>query len=381
MTESAVDPQDSLIRHSYEAYEEIMRQFNQIGPQRQGFTEAEFVDVLHGSDVISTDVEIDGDRRRLPQLSPVERYSWLNADWYGRHFPEETASGTLLHFTELPGIEPGERVQESIRDLAARNGTLVFDFPSGDPEYPERVQAMLDNLGVRGAEPEILGTQTYFAGRVHLKRDRERREEPLDMARTFELAIEDGSYDMSRFYGGASIRTAISEDEARYMGRFYDKAFQEINDSSPCWQGLSTEEFMDMAIEREHVVKVVNSAEGQVAAIVLLDNHLDELSWLNTEYYQRQFPEDTATGNVMYFPGLAADPDSRAGMNTQAMVNLMAELAEKGDNEFVVAFDCCDRNTAFLPDFLEFMINATPQAGIDIEPIADHKYMAIKLAA
>jgi hypothetical protein len=373
------DPQNLAIQPSFEAYETAMDRLNKIGPQRQGFTHGEFVDALHSSDVINTTVELRGEQLVLPQLSTVERYSWLNSSWYAKHFPEETENGSLMHFTDLPDVTPGPEVRERITEIAQQNGVLVFDYPSADTEHPQRVTALLEGLGIQGTS-ELLATQTYFTGRVKLKRDHPTREEPLGVIESFDEMIADGSYDPARIENGASVRTIISPEEALYMSRFYDEAFTEVNETTPCLQGLTTEEFVHMATEEDQVVKVVNADDGKIAAVMLLDSDLSELSWVNPGYFKEQFPAETESGQLIWFPGLAADPASKQGMNTQAMINLVAELAERGDNEPILAFDCCDRNTAFLPIFVERMINNTPQVSIDIQPIAEHHYMAIKLS-
>jgi hypothetical protein len=166
--------------------------------------------------------------------------------------------------------------------------------------------------------------------------------------------------------------------KAQELRQFYDAAYETLKDQ-PCEQGLTPEEFKEMLTDRTDVAKIVNSVDGEIVSLVLLDNKLDKLSWVNSEYYKQNYPEKFENGQIMWFPGLAADPGRPESMNTQVMVDLIAQLGERGGNAITVVFDCCDKNKGFLDAFLNVMINATPYAGVDIQPIAVQRYMAVRL--
>ena len=123
---------------------------------------------------------------------------------------------------------------------------------------------------------------------------------------------------------------------------------------------------------------IVNSKDGKITALCLLTSDLDDLSWVYADYYKRHFPDKAAKKQIIWFPGLAADPDSTQRHNLQAMVNLISEISEKGNNDMLIVFDCCDFNTGFLDQALNFMINRTPEASVDIQPIATQTYCAIR---
>jgi hypothetical protein len=254
---------------------------------------------------------------------------------------------------------------------------LVFDYPTADPDYEDRLRAFLATVGIEAEDTQSLGNQTYFAGQVTLKRQLDPTAPRLTFAEAYQRAIADGDYDRSRIKDGASLQARVDPEQARVMQEFYSEAYEVLNDH-PCNQGLAPDEFLEMATEKDWVTKIVNSADGEVQAICLLDNDLTELDWVNPEFYEEHFPGKAATKQIVWFPGLAASPDKKVGHNLQSMVNLIAELVDKGNNEMLVVFDCCDMNTGLLDTALNAMINATPQAAIDIQPIAVQRYCAIK---
>jgi hypothetical protein len=362
----------------FEYYEALLRPLNDTQPARQGMSQEEFEAAAQDSNVAKTDILVDGEHRQIPQLVPIDRFEWLNSGFYADKFPEETERGAVMHFADFPEMEPGFEVQEKLTQLAEQDGVLVFDFPFNDPEYPERVRGMLEELGIDVAEVEELGTQTYYAGQVALKREHEELENPLGLTKAFQKKVYEDTYDPARLHNGASLHQVIDPHQAHNMYEFYDEAFKALNESSPVRQGLTPDEFLEMVVDDPNVAKIVSTSKGEITALCLLSDDLTKFDWINPEFFEGAFPDKSEKKQVVYFPALAADPE-KIGSNTMRMVGLLAELAEAGDNEPIIAFDCCDVNRGFLDKFLEDLINRTSEASINIRPVGVQHYMALKL--
>ena len=369
--------QDQPTLKSYRAYAGLIAEYGRLSPQHQGLTAQEFAEALDDPAVAKTTVIQGEEQLQIPQLAPVERNHWLNAGFYATTFPDEYSRGDVLHFVDIPGVKPGAEVQARLKGLAANRGVVVFDYPTSDPEYPNRVRSFLGQTGIQTGDVQLLGSQTYFAGQTKLLRRQYPLPPPTDLATTYEQAVADGIYDESRRENGVSVVRRVDEVQAQRMLRFYEDAYQVLNDH-PCKQGLSPQEFMEIMTEYDHVPKVINTVDGTIVALCLLDTNLQELSWVNADFYSHKYPEKTATDQVTWFPGLAADPASEVVHNTEAMVGLISELGELGNNDMLVVFDAGDMNTGFLDKFLEKLINNTPQASVAINPIAVQRYCAIQ---
>lgn len=368
---------EKKLQEEFEGYSKLTKEYGRESPQHQGMNFIEYSNARNDKRVVSTDVEVDGKNIKFPQLSPVEMYSWLNDAFYAKKFTAEHESGNLLHMTDIPGVEPSMEVKQRLQELAANDGVLVFDFPSSDPDFTTRISAYLDNLGIEASEPELLGTQTYFAGQASLIRERDLSAPLVGYMGAYEKIIEDGEISPEEMANGATVKKNIGIEEARSMRTFYDAAYQVLNDH-PCNQGLDPDQFYDMITEQDEVAKIVNCVDGEVTALLLLSDNLDELDWVNAEYYREHFPDKAAKKQIVWFPGLAADPEKTRGRNLQAMANLLCRIAEKGNNEVLVVFDACDVNTGFLDVALNGLVNRSPQMRIDIQPFADQKYYAVK---
>jgi hypothetical protein len=363
----------------YECYEALLEPLNVTHPARQGMSQEEFEAAVQDPDAAKTDILVEGELRQIPQLVPIDRFEWLNGGFYAGKFPEETEREAVMHFADFPEIvEPGLEVQERLTQLAEQEGVVVFDFPSNDPEYPERVLSTLDELGITVADTQELGTQTYYVGQAVLKREHEELEQPLGLIKAFQKKVYEDTYNPARLHNGASLHQVIDPHQAQNMYEFYDEAFQALNEASPVRQGLTPDEFLEMVVNDPNVAKIVSTSKGEITALCLLSDDLTRFDWINPEFFENAFPDKSEKKQIIYFPALAADP-SKLGANTMRMVGLMTELVEAGDNETVIAFDCCDLNKGFLDKFLGDLINRSPEVDINIRPAGVQHYMALKL--
>jgi hypothetical protein len=370
---------DEDMTRSYQLYSSLMQVYGEQSPQHQGLTAEDFRHALIDTAVSKTAVETDGPPLYLPQLGPVDRNEWLNPGFYEHAFPEEYSRGGVLHYVDLPGVQPGAEVLDRLSELAGNDGVVVFDYPMTDPDYPERVRAALESAGAEvAADIEHLGNQTYFAAQTHLKRKAYPLPEPDGFEAAFDEMVADGSFSPARFENGASIRRTVDEQQAAHLLKFYEEAYEVLSDS-PAVQGINPKEFHEMMTEREWVTKVVRNVGGKIVALCMLDNHLEELSWVNVDYYARKYPRQYAKGQVMWFPGLANDPESGdVGKSLMKMVNLLAEVGERANNDILIVFDSCDHNTGRLDTGLDFLINHTKQASVTFETIAVQRYCAMR---
>lgn len=366
---------------SFALYEQYLREVNTIHPQHLGLHEAEFKAALAAPETVTTTIATSEGSADIPQLVPIEAYEWLNIGFYKKRFPE-SVHGNMLYFTEIPGVNPSQAVIERIQTLADSGGILAFDIPSFDPQEKDRILGFLKEIGVQFEEPQLLGTQTYFAGQSRLTQV-EPAENPLTMWDMYDEAVQDGRCNPD-IETGVILRHTLTQEEAQQVYNFYEEAYEGtpenpgINDH-PCKQGLSPEEFREMCVNQPDVAKILYLNEGKPTAIYLACNALERLSWVNKSYYDKQYPERMDKGQVVWFPGIALDKSSDVSRSSKHMVDFMADMAQWGGNDFLAVFDFCDANAEWLPNYLSYLINDTGRTTIDIQPIAAQQYLAVRL--
>lgn len=375
--EAQLDKEIIDIPDGYGAYVDLLRPMNEGHPQYQGLQPEEFASAIEDERTLFSEVDNYGETVRIPQLVSIDHFEWLNNPRYEREFPEAVGTG-IYHFTHIPGLEPSQQVLDGIKDITDRGGKIVFDYPSQREEYKDGILDTFANAGVEVESIDDIARQTYYSGGVRLIRTEEREDyPPVGMADAFKLLEENNTYDPSRYENGASLATIISKTDATNMYSFYETAYTGLNTEEFCSQGIPKEEFLEMC-EDETVAKIINTDDGEIVSLMFLDNDLEKLTWVNDDFYRDLFREKYDNGQVMWFPGLAANPNKKSGFNTQVMVDLGTELIEAGRNEIVVVFDTGILNTGFLDKFLSDMINATQQVRIDMKTIATQSYCAVR---
>jgi hypothetical protein len=238
---------------------------------------------------------------------------------FADRYPAEVDAGALLHFADLRGVEPSDEVIRGIQALAAKNGILVFDYSSVEPDYPDRVQRVLETAGVQAGTIEELGTQTYFAGDVHFKREHEQRKPHLSFTDAFEYMKENGLVSDDVYRNGVTVDAVVDGRDADVLYDLFFRAYGTIS-KHPCKQALGPEELRGMLSDR-NIAKVVYRRDGVAETVCLITNNIDELTWINPIYYQSNYPQKYANRQVVWFPGIATDPDpGKMGHNVPKII-------------------------------------------------------------
>lgn len=366
------------IEQQFDNYCESLRHFSNHSPQRQGLMFAEFQGSIVDPRVIKTAIEVGSRFIELPQIIPIELNGWLNSEFYESKYPGEIDDGRVMHFTPFNQGELGSRATRCINKLARYNGHLVFDVPKS--EHDKTLDILIDTLSVIGVEVEEvedLGTQTYYTGRAVQCESYDPQKDSLTLIEASELLNQVSDSDSSVLTGTIHA-TRLTKEQARTIYPHYQEAFKVLN-NHPCRQGLDPEEFFEMVTDDEEVSKIVYLVDGEPATICILGNNLSKFSWLNTDYYDSRFPDDFSQGQILYFPSLATNPTKQGMHFTEPVISLIAEIAQAGNSQPIIAFDCCDINKEFLPEYIEYVINNTDNFKIKFDEIGVQRYTSLAL--
>ena len=362
--------------YMFRGYESLLGGLNATSPQRQGFREHEFFDALRNPNVVTTSLDTLAGPVEVPQLCPIDQYSWLNSEYYKNRFPDDVAAGRIKHFFEIPGIEPGQAVKNSIVSIGEQNGLIVFDYSERDDAYMNRFEGMIDALGLEIESVEEMGTQTYYAGKCKLNKEKTNGQDE-HIHDTFRRMIADGVLPVEQS-SGATYHELMTQEQASALYGTYEAAFANLN-NHPCRQGIDADEFHEILTKHPDVIKLVNKFDGEVTTLCLLDDDLSKFEWLNPSFYETEFPNEAADNELIYFPAIHTNPDLRGVMGAKDIVQLLARMSAYGKHEVVVAFDCCDMNRDSLPNYIARLINSTPELKIDFDVIGTQIYRAARL--
>lgn len=364
---------------SYEVYDSLLVSAGSPHPQMQGLGPDEFPRVVDDPETVCTTViTAEGERFAMPQLTSVNANFWLNTDFFEQVFRDEMQSGDVRYFRDLGQVAAGSQVHAAVSALVESQGVLAFDYPTDDPEYPDRVARLVQESGAIVAGEEQLGTQTYYAGKCHLKRPEVAGERDPSIMVTFDRMLADGVLEPYTD-NGASYHKLISKEEAEKLYETYEAAYKGIN-NHPCRQSVDADEFYHMLTEDSSIIKLVNRVDGEITTICLVTDNLEGCDWLDPRAYKEKFPVEHAENELIYFPAIYTDPEKRGHTYARQIIELLARMSEYGGHEVQVLFDNEDRNNGVLSLFLARFINKTPELEVDFQVIGTQQYMAYKLA-
>lgn len=362
---------------SFDIYRSLYRELRRIHPQRCELDADEYLKALAHPATVTTPIHVGSGSADAPQLVSTGVNHWLNAGFYRERFPRASATGRLLHLTLWPGQPIGDRVRHRLAELSRDGGIVVLDGPAaGKWSADEALRRLYAELPVlRFGEPELLGTQTYWAGPLENSSVIAAAEpiSPSEAADRLSLSIHPGGRAT-----GAFLREELTEEEADSMYGLYEAAYSVLSEH-PCAQGVTPTEFRQMMLHQPDMEKLVFQRHGDVESICLITPNLSSLGWINLEFYQRQFGEALEHGRVHWYPAIATDPGHSGARNAEHLVALIGRLYEAAHNPATILFDTPDLNSAFLPPYLTELINALPRFTVRFEVIGKHHYYAVPL--
>ncbi len=363
----------------YEAYRSLYASLRRRHPQRVELNRAEFESALNDNRTLCIPMTVDGLEIQVPELVPVETNEWLNADFYARRFPETYGENRLLHLTTWPDTDLGVASHERLTELAHDGATIVLDGPSdGDWSVRTALDHLVESLpqGIVRSQ-ELLGTQTYWCG-VPKNSRMTPSETPSSLSDAARATARDSV--LGGDETGAYLRHELTDSEVQKLFGLYESAYSVLADH-PCAQGVTPSKFRQMMIDDPAMTKIVYQRKGVVESICLITTDLRSLDWINIEHYEQRFGASLYRRGVHWYPAIATRPDKTGARNARALMELLGDLYETARNQAAIVFDTPDLNSAFLPAYLEELINGLPHYEVKFEVIAEHEYYALELRA
>lgn len=167
------------------------------------------------------------------------------------------------------------------------------------------------------------------------------------------------------------VLDAMPQNDIDKWWGVYDKSFQLINRKSPCRQSMYEDEF-EMAMNSDKVYKVIEYMGNVATAMVVfgpMRANKELFSWISQEYYEDRYPRQYANDSVLYFVGICSDPGARNQGSMSQLLPVAGKLLEEKHPDAAIIFDCCDSNSAWLPDTIHGLSASLP--GITAGPIVE----------
>jgi len=148
------------------------------------------------------------------------------------------------------------------------------------------------------------------------------------------------------------IETLVMHDESERtrLWDIYNAAFERLNRRTPIHHGGFDENQFHAVLMDEDFTKFLVYADGELAGITLITNVLSKIPWVNVGYFEDQYPNRSASGDIYFLPAVVIDPKHQDLRLIGAKL-LQQSLTTMGEN-VVMAVDYSETLRHSLPAFV-----------------------------
>jgi len=98
------------------------------------------------------------------------------------------------------------------------------------------------------------------------------------------------------------------ETERKQLWTIYREAFERINRRTPIHHGGYDTSQFDAALLDEDFTKFLVYADAKLAGATLITNVLSKVPWVNAEYFEDHYPNQSQNGEIYFLPAVVIDP-------------------------------------------------------------------------
>lgn len=346
------------------------------GPQLEGLTFEEAKAALQDDQTITGSRESAVRGRDLPFIVPIEHSGWYNPGFY-----EAVESDEYLYFAAPTGVNSADLAVQLHEKYAGKTVTVFYDRIEDD-DRREVLHSAFEAIGLEAEQvPLGLNSQeaslTQFAGPARIK---DREGVPPAREQRFRDAVRVGMSPehTSRDRDTRILTKPVTDEDFEQIWDFYVPSFEEVNSGHPLMQSFDRESLREMLDSPDSLASVA-IADGKIVSIAFL-SPISECPWLDSKYYQKAFPDQFFTGNIVHMPTVVTDKPYRGQeKTTQIFRELVACVAESG-NDVILLGECNDFTVEVIPVLADaFFADKESRMTLEWNVAGVYKYGAIRI--
>lgn len=301
---------------------------------------------------------------KKPVLVPIDKLYWYNKKYLTEYFGTED-----IYYYAHPEISDENLETESykfIQVVVAKKGIVLYDtvkrgevvFGDLDQELTERgIAHQKADIAKNGKKSWLAQYEGQFVVTGRHAGTYSNDVTPMEIYRQ---AVEKGKIKYNAQTGPALL-DIIDGDDAERLWKIYEGPFEKLSATHPINSGYKREEFIEM-LKDPQTLKAVYRENGAITTLAFFVNNLDHCDWLDKSYYESQYPEAMRTKNVFVFPGIVTDELKRGGAFSVPIIDLLAKVQAMRKTPAVIAFECTETSSRYVPKIVQFSINKSGAA-------------------
>lgn len=331
-----------------------------------------------------------------PLLVPTPDMEWYNLPYLHERFGEETPLYCYVH-PPVPEDEGSSKVvADAVQKVLDDGAVVLFEQYRGYPvldgrewdveQGPDTVLSQPRSVVRDGENYQLEGMNSdrrekrsdIFVGKVNFNGIETVKEaEPL--YDVYKHAVEEGTITVDR-ENGPVLEDVMSEEDAARIWQIYEKPFERLSKGNPVLAGFDQESLKALLLD-PGVVKVVNRSEGEITTVGIFSQNFEQCPWFNADFFKREYPEYYNTGNILMCPSIVSDEERRGHTYSWALVNQIAQVCAQRGSNILLAFECTEISTRYIPD--KVVERGVAASGVGVvegfkEPVSVMEYKAVR---
>jgi hypothetical protein len=357
MADSEID-----VGQSYEYYRGLMDNpaARSLSMEFEGLDHENFIGAI--KDPASVTLSPDSNQNiRVPLAVPIAYMPWYNQPYF-----EKLAAprSPIYYYNNLPSLldtqaaDYVEAIKPTIDLLGKTGGLLATDHSHVDKPIVDRdIGYVASRAGAKAKdilEDVSPPARHYMYAEQLLHRDRlGPRFDETDIAATYHQALGAGYWAKER----AELETTLPQASVDEVWGYYQEAFATHNNVDPVLASFSYQEFTEIMTSADFM-KLVYRKDGAIANVCIMAD-IRFCPWMNQAYYQHNYPEAYAAGNVMYSPGVVSNPKTNSIAMSLSTMRLFIEIFCAAGTEPVITFVCDEVSNSQVPRLSAHSVNRT----------------------
>lgn len=352
------------------------------GPQLEGFYPWDKDKILDDPRTVCVTIHEDGKEMLWPLITPITNFSEYLPGYFDRmEGRDNTYYVSLPSARVLESPADQEAVGQALFERVQEGSLLVYDEYDGQKK-DERIKQYIANVSDADIEidkfiDEKNGTPAaavHFTAPIVLrdKAGNKLTSHAENVKQAYDALVAEGQVSETRLIGHDPADPVVDK-----LWDIYQRQFGRLVENLP-QRGLQTEQEFRAMIAHPDAHTLVRFEGEEPVALTTFVTDIAACDWLDKSFYEKTYPGEP----LIYFPGIASDPDRRGYMYSADIMKLFAKLATTIGSDFRLVHQCTNISAGYIPSIVERGIrnNSDMVAEVKMQKFGQYNYRGVRRA-
>lgn len=351
------------------------------GPQLEGLYPWDMDKIMDDPRTVCVTLSNEGKKLSWPLITPITNYGEYLPGYFDRmEGRDNTYYVSLPSARLLQSSADQEAVGKALVDQMNSGSLLVYDEYDGQRK-DERIKQYVANVSDADVEIDkfVDEKNNTPAAAIHYTAPLVLEHEGEQPATELHVSTMREAYKILQQRGeitDTQLLDPSNKETIDKLWNIYERQFTTLVENLP-QRAIQTRREFDKMINDPEAYTLVRFEDTDPVAFSMFVTDISACDWLDTSYYKERFSDE----EVIYFPGIASDPDKRGRMYSADIMHLFAQIRELKGDDFRLVWQCTNISAQYIPLIVARGIrsmNLTRE--VEVSEFGRYNYRGVRLA-